>query len=102
MSSIFLFSTSGQKASAAETVKQAASQSEQVQEQQKAIESLLQEIEQGRQHNAVLKQLRQAEQEQQKGAVQLELCEAAAKKADADAEKVPELQEHSARNFRQQ
>lgn len=81
------------KASAAELSEQAASQSEQVQEQQKAIESLLQEIEQGRQHNAVLKQLRQAEQEQQKGAVQLELCEAAAKKADADAEKVPELQE---------
>ena len=81
------------KTSAAELSEQAASQSEQVQEQQKAIESLLQEIEQGRQHNAVLKQLRQAEQEQQKGAVQLELCEAAAKKADADAEKVPELQE---------
>ena len=49
------------KTSAAELSEQAASQSEQVQEQQKAIESLLQEIEQGRQHNAVLKQLRQAE-----------------------------------------
>ena len=81
------------KTTAGTLSEQAAALAKQMQLQQKAVESLLQEIEQGKQHNAVLEQLRQAAQEQLKSVMQLEICEAAAKKADADAEKVPVLQE---------
>ena len=78
---------------AAELRERADAREKQLQVQQKALEQLLLELEQGKQHNAVLQHLQQAVQLLAQEQARLKMCDTAARTAAQNAEKLPELQE---------
>lgn len=78
---------------AAELRERADAREKQLQVQQKALEQLLLELEQGRQHNAVLQHLQQAVQLLTQEQARLKMCDTSARTAAQNAERLPELQE---------